>query len=351
MSILQTSNGTWSYRFEFKGKPYRRRFRSRKEAERAEIQKKSDLNRGLNCDDRITFKEAVQLFFEKHSKPSKASWKDDKAKMNFLSDYFGNQKLTDISPLHIQEMRTYLQNKGLKSSTVDRYHAFVKTVFNKMIFWRKFDGYNPSNGVKLKREPNAHIRYLTRDELILVETQIPDNIYPYFIAGVHAGMRRGELCNLRWENVDLAYGDIFVEKSKSGKARHIPINTVLHSLLVKLFGNGKDHKQRVLGDLHEDFVSHSFIKICKQLGLKNVVFHTLRHTFASQLVMNGVNIFRVSKWLGHASVVTTEKYYAHLSPDNKREEIHKLDKLSGSIKRDTNPSNKPSNSVLTEILA
>ena len=103
---------------------------------------------------------------------------------------------------------------------------------------------------------------------------------------------------------------------------------MLFELLKELHGEGKPDKDFVFGTVCPNIVYKRFVGACKALGIQNMRFHDLRHTFASQLVMAGVNIFQVSKWLGHSSVVTTEKYYAHLSPDNKREEINNLNKLS-----------------------
>jgi integrase len=198
-----------------------------------------------------------------------------------------------------------------------------------MIMWRKFEGFNPANGVKLKREPNAHIRFLNKEEIQLLEENLRGtNLYPYFMGALQTGLRLRELCGVKWENVTFPLRDIFIPKSKSGKSRHIPVSDMLYEMLLERFGAGKPDEDLVFGTLHPCHVSHRFMAKCRELGIKDFRFHDLRHTFASQLVMAGVNVFKVSKWLGHSGVMMTEKYYAHLSPDSQREEINFLNRLS-----------------------
>lgn len=106
------------------------------------------------------------------------------------------------------------------------------------------------------------------------------------------------------------------------------MNDTLNRFMLKRYGNGKKPEESVFGQISHGNLSHGFRRACQKAGVKDFRFHDLRHTFASHLVMSGVNIFQVSKWLGHSSVTITEKYYAHFAPDCKREEIEKLNKLN-----------------------
>ena len=133
---------------------------------------------------------------------------------------------------------------------------------------------------------------------------------------------------MAWEHINMDTRDIYVPISKSGKARHIPMNNVMHDLLTGLQATAADQHGRVLIALSPGYISHRFIRTCKKLGIAGVRFHDLRHTFASYLVMAGASIHVVSKWLGHATINMTEKHYTHLSPDYQREEIQRLNSLS-----------------------
>ncbi|MBN1622393.1 MAG: site-specific integrase [Endomicrobiales bacterium] len=329
MTILRTSNKTWTYDFWHFGKRLRKRFKSKEQAIKAEAQKRLEFNANSFKNEQITFRQASQLFFEKHSKPNKRSWKSDLSEIEYLNTLFGDKKLVDFTALDIQNMRNELKQKGLKSSSIDRNHALVKAIFNKMIFWDRFRGFNPANGVKLKREPNAHIRYLSQEEVRLLEENLKgDIIYPYYLCALHTGMRRSEICNLKWKDVSLPVRNIFIKRSKSGKERHVPINNTLHDYLIGVYSKGINEEDHVFGKLSPDYISHRFEKFCNRLGIKHFTFHLLRHTFASYLTMAGVSIYQVCKWLGHSSVKVTENYYAHLSPNFKKEEIEHLNKLS-----------------------
>jgi site-specific recombinase XerD len=72
-----------------------------------------------------------------------------------------------------------------------------------------------------------------------------------------------------------------------------------------------------------DVLTHDFIKLVKSSGIKHASIHTLRHTFASHLVMSGADLYTVQKLLGHSSIKTTETY-AHLAPNYLRSAIEKL---------------------------
>lgn len=229
MTIHRTSNGTWAYCFEYCGKRYKKRFKSRDKAANAEAGLRRELTSGYESDRKITFREASELFFEKHSKPNKASYAEDRKKIELLNGIFGDKRLVDFSPLDIQSLRSYLPGtgKGKKrinsSATVDKYHALVKAIFNKMYFWRMFAGYNPATGVKLKREFKPHVRWLAREEIGRLEEALPESIYPYYLCALHTGMRKGEIFGLKWNDITFAIRDIYIIKTKSSKPRHIPI--------------------------------------------------------------------------------------------------------------------------------
>ncbi len=257
MSVHRTPNGSWTYDFEYLKRRFRERFKTREAALRGEMQKRAAVDNKYYVNENLTFKDAAALFFEKHSK-NKVSCKTDEGQIKVLNELFGEKRIADITPIDIEDMRKYLEEKGLKSVSVDHYHTLVKAIFNRMIMWRKFSGFNPANAVKLKRDPNTHIRSFDQNEIKLIEKNMTREIYPYFIGALHTGMRRGELCNLTWENVSLTSRDIYVAKSKSGKARHIPTSETLQCYLQMLSEKKKNPMDFVFGTLSRGYITYHF---------------------------------------------------------------------------------------------
>ena len=150
------------------------------------------------------------------------------------------------------------------------------------------------------------------------------HLNPIVIVALNTGMRRGEILNLKWENVDTNQRLIYIMGSKSGEKREIPINNLLLELLKRLRRSSKS--DYVFS--HKDGspfgkVDKSFRSACKRAGIKDLRFHDLRHTFASHLVMSGVDLKTIQELLGHKSLEMTLRY-AHLSPDHKRKAVDNL---------------------------
>ncbi len=153
-----------------------------------------------------------------------------------------------------------------------------------------------------------------------------DDFRPFIETALHTGMRRSELFNLRWDDVNLRNRLIHVRDSKSGKPREIPIDDTLAATLRVLpsrFGKGYVFPSPATGG-RLTTVQRQFRNAVKTAEIENVRLHDLRHTFASHLVMNGVDIETVAELLGHASIVMTQRY-AHLSPHHKTRAVKVLD--------------------------
>ncbi len=148
-------------------------------------------------------------------------------------------------------------------------------------------------------------------------------------------MRRSEIFNLKWEQVDLSHGFILLDVTKNGERREIPINTTLEYLFKEMMQcyvkseyvfTGKTGKP--LTDIKKGF--HTALR---KAGIHDFRFHDIRHTFASQLVMAGIDITSVKELLGHKSLTMTMRY-SHLSPGHKRKAVHVLDRLMEENKND-----------------
>ena len=144
---------------------------------------------------------------------------------------------------------------------------------------------------------------------------------------LHTGMRLAEILGLRYEQVDLKHGFILLEITKNGERREIPIDNTcikmfnvmphsIESIFVFTDRNGNPYKS----------IKRSISTALKKAEIRDFRFHDLRHTFASHLVMAGVDLTSVKELLGHKSLSMTMRY-SHLSPSHKRKAVNKLDEV------------------------
>jgi integrase len=167
------------------------------------------------------------------------------------------------------------------------------------------------------------------------------HLKPIIIFALNTGCRKDEILSLKWENVDMKHGFINMVLTKNGERRQIPINDTLREAMNGLTRRldvpwvfyevvkkqGKEVVKR-FGD-----IKRSFNTACKKAGIQDFVFHSLRHTFASYLVMGGVDLTTVSRLLGHKSLTMTLRY-SPLAPNHLTSAVNVLNSsMSISTKR------------------
>ena len=229
-----------------------------------------------------------------------------------LEPFFGNVLINKISGKDVEIYTQQRNAEGLKPGTVNRKLAVLNAIFTKA----KKDGYLVPD-LKIDKVPDMESKppkYYTKDELQLIYDHAPNNAHWWKLLA-NTGMRLGELHQLKCE--DIRADGIYLTSSsdartKSKRWRKIPISKGAEKALQDFDLT----KKYVLPRYHKDSIKTAFGRVCKRAGIakgKQGV-HCLRHTFASQLVMNKVPLHTVQKLLGHANIKTTEQY-AHLSPD------------------------------------
>ena len=239
------------------------------------------------------------------------------------------------SPVTSDEAVGEHTRRGARAHTINFEINALKTIFNTAIKW----GYikeNPTKGVnKLKVEDAKPVRFLTVDECQRFLDSCSPELYPVYMTFLNTGMRKAELENLQWSDVELGRRKLLIRRKpdwqpKTGE-REIPISDALLKLLKSHKKSSKhtepsDYVFQVKGSGHShNMLRRELIKIAEKGNIEDLTkIHTLRHTFASHLVMSGVDLPTVKKLMGHSDIDTT-MIYAHLAPDHLADAVNRLD--------------------------
>jgi len=210
----------------------------------------------------------------------------------------------------------------LLSTSVNLEIRHLKSAFETARRW-EYINTNPFRDVKqIKIKSNNIPKFLTKKQVNQFLDAIPEgDLKKLFQFYLYTGCRRNEALFLNWDDIDLDNEKIIFGTTKSGESRIIPINSELKKVLTSYKNrNGKPFS------FSPDYITHKVKKLFKKAGIKDwraFNVHTLRHTFASHLVMEGTDLYTVCKLLGHSSVAVTQMY-AHLAPDYLKISVERL---------------------------
>lgn len=294
-------------------------------------ERKADIGRGRQPEIKkkipnVSFK-AFSVDYLQWAKRQRA-FKQKETLIKQLVEIFGAYPLRMFSTKMLEQYQTERLEKGNKPATINRHIATIKHMFTKAVEWDMVEEevLKKIRKVKMLEENNGRLRYLSKEECQTLVNECSNHLKPIVITALNTGMRRGEILTLKWENVDLRHGFILLDKTKNGQRREIPINETLRATFQGL--------QRRLDVPYVFFnpstglpygdVKTAFYGACRRAKITDFHFHDLRHTFASHLVMNGVDITTVKELLGHKTLTMTLRY-AHLAPSHKVKAVDILD--------------------------
>jgi integrase len=311
--------------YEPSGRRIRRRIGSSKKLAEAALKKiEVEIAEGKYLDirkqGRIKFEDFLDEYFKLHSRNLKSGEKNHMTYGGQFKQIFGGKFLSEIKVVDIEQFKTQ-QLKDSAPATVNRKVSFLRSVFNKAIAWDKYHGINPVSKVKFLKENNTRLRYFEKGEIVRLLSNCEGSLKQIVSIALNTGMRRGELFNLKWADVDFAIKVIYLRETKSGESREIPMNEEVYKILKGMAKNPKsehvfchENGQRILD------IRKSFWTALEKSDIKDFHFHDLRHTFASQMVMSGIDLNTVRELMGHHSLEMTLRY-AHLSPGHKRRAV------------------------------
>ena len=333
MKGVRRRGGTYFVDFYSNGRRTRKVVgNNRKTAEAVLHKYKAEVVEGKFLDvdktEKIRFEDFTDEYLKVHSINNKSYYKDE-LNIKMLKRFFGGRHIHEVTSLDVERFKAE-RAKEVSVATTNRGLALLKSMFNRAIEWRKVKE-NPCRSVKLFKENNQILRYLEGDEIRKLISNCDGYLRGIVTTALFTGMRKGEILSLKWHDCDFERQIIRITNTKNKETRIVPMHNLVKKTMIAMPKHPDSayifHKRN-----GEPFINvrKSFDKLLKTCKIVNFRFHDLRHTFASQLAMAGVDLNTIRELLGHKSIQMTLRY-AHLSPDHKRRAVDTLMNRMGTI--------------------
>lgn len=326
----------------------------------------AEVNKGTMYNSKvITFADYTDIWLKEYAEPNLAPRTIERYK-DLLNTHImaeiGNMKLTQIKPFDLNKLYNKLSKKTTKrrdengnfmllsNNSIIKVHKLLSIMFNTAISWGMLP-YNICSNVKLPKEKRTEMAYYTIEEveeLLKYLDKEPLKYKAIISIAIMTGLRRGEIIGLHWQDIDFNTGNVTIKRSvqyligkgvseKTPKTetskRTITLPTYCISILKEL--QKENLKQRILlgskyivndnvfvteigNIMHPDTITSWFAKFIEKNKLRKIRFHDLRHTSATILLSEGINIKAVSKQLGHNNISITSRYVHALESANKQ---------------------------------
>ncbi len=307
---------------------------SKKLAENVLRKRKVEMAEGKFLDvikkERIKFEDFAQEYFNIHSKQHKKSWKTDSYPIKDLGRFFNGKYLYAITPQDIEHYKMECSketvgDKTISPATVNRHLDTLRGIFNKAVVWGKLQT-NPMKSVQYLKVPPGRLRFLEREEIVKLLANCNKKLRPIVVLALFTEMRRGEIFGLKWHDIDVKRNIITLLNTKNGEKREVPMNEQVKTALIRVMKHPEssyifcNEQGEPIHDIRK-----SYSTALRKSGITNFRFHDLRHTFASQLVMAGVDLNTVRELLGHKDMTMTLRY-SHLAQSYKQRAVDILGK-------------------------
>jgi len=236
-------------------------------------------------------------------------------------------KLEKINNYEIEKYKAKKITEGLHPKTVNNHLSVLRTSLQGAVEWEIIHSLPAVKRLKL---PPQKFDFLTVEECEHL-INVADGIWRDLIElALGTGLRFGELMALTWKSVDMENKEIIASQAfsrgvlgspKNNRIRRIPMTGRVHEILEK---NRERPGYVFMENKRQIACIKKLHRICKRAGLRNIGWHTLRHTFASRLAQSGANLVAIQNLLGHSDIRTTMRY-AHINRVTLRAAISVLD--------------------------
>lgn len=349
----QPGSKNWYYDFVVNGERYRGSTRCSNKVEAREVlaalrSKATQSPYGVRIMREIRFFELMHRYFDARD-PLKPSNVNYITQARVLEAFFGNITISQFTPESLQRyisarMAGKIKVNGklarqVKRTTVNRDLSFLRSVFYFAFDNELYNGRNPVKKGMIDHSADDEARrleYLTVDEINQYLNACAEQYFPVALCALECGMRRGEISNLKWADIDFNQRTLTIRKSKGGKQRTLPMSerltAVVRGLKCKqqsnefVFVNREGLQYKDFRSAHRHTLLRSGLAKTRELaGKPPLRFHDLRHTCATLLLKETRNLYLVSTQLGHSKIETTQ-IYAHVMEESQRDGIELISK-------------------------
>ena len=264
------------------------------------------------------FSELCDIWEKREGVTQKGWEKSHRHMLGILREEFGQLRIHDLTP---EKFRVWRSERGIAPATQNRYTTLLYSILRHCSEWELIDRsvYDNMRKVRLLRENNQRVRYLSAKEEKTLLEKCSERIKPIVRLAMLTGMRRGEILATHWSMVDLKNSVIRLPDSKSGKVRIVYLCGEAKGILEK-----KRERIGPLFTISAIWLNQSFKAAAKEAGLVDFRFHDLRHHFASRLAQQGISDRKLAALLGHTSTQMVQRY-AHLSEQDLKDVVGLLD--------------------------
>jgi integrase len=334
INMHRAKDGSVSYRVRVrrKGQPIQTAsFTSIKDAKRYAAMIEGQIIAGRHFPDTTTRKHTLAEVIARYNDevmPLKSPTTQDSQKypLIYWNKRLGYMVLEDIQPQHIIAARNDLAKKD-DAATVIKYLSVLSHLFTTAMKEFQWMTSNPCRLVSKPKQPQGRLRYLSDEERqrVLSECQKSQNayLYPLIVVSLSTACRQRELLERTWQDADVDRGLLYLERTKNGSRRVVPLVGLALDLLRQMRTEA-DPKSRIFPSANSANPWRSYRKawelVLKRCQIRNYHWHDNRHSAASYLVQCGNLLYTIGAILGHTSPVMTARY-AHLQTDNLREAL------------------------------
>lgn len=331
-------NSKWAYDFRLKDKRYRKYgFKTKKEAQAAGNEKYSEVIKGTYLDKKITFSKYVLDWIEVYKKDyvSPKTYSDYQRIYKKVDEYFEDTEMKEVTRVEYQQFLTAYKDK-LSQDQLGRINALCKKVVETAIYDGLITKNFTFNAQVNSTKPHVKLetdKYLNLDELISMKKHFKNKIQ-YLAPSTHiilvmieTGGRFSDCINLKREDINEVKGKLFLNGTKNDSApRYVTVSNNLIRILLDYANKRPTSMNGYLFTHAGEQITNSTVnkaikKACTDLNItRNITSHAFRHTHASYLIHKGINIYYISKRLGHSDISVTLNKYGHLLKEGQKQE-------------------------------